>query len=82
MGHLLGGLVGLDDFIFAHCKESAQEIVIKKTKESLGLTMTDNGAGNNFIKRIKENSVVSNIPIIEVKYRYTHNLYTNECSVL
>ena len=64
MAHLKGGKIGLDDFIFAHCKGSAQEIVIKKTKESLGLTMTDNGAGYNFIQGIKENSVVSNIPSI------------------
>ena len=72
MGHLIGGLIGLDDFIFAHCKGSAQEIVIKKCKDSLGLTMTDNGAGYNFIEGIEENSVVSNIPSIEVKYIFMY----------
>ena len=72
MGHVLGGQIGQDDFIFAHCKGSAQEIMIKKSKDSLGLTMTDNGADYNFIKRIRENSVASNIPSIEVKYLYIH----------
>ena len=32
----------------------------------MGLTITDNGAGYAFIKRIKEGSIISNIEYIEV----------------
>lgn len=39
---------------------------MQKTEDSLGLTITDNGAGYSFIKRIKEGSVISNIPHIKV----------------
>jgi len=66
MSHLLGGQIGLDDFIFAHRKGRAKEIEITKTEDALGLTITDNGAGYAFIKRIKEGSIISNIPYIEV----------------
>ena len=69
MGHLLGGQIGLDDFIFAHRKGRAKEIEITKTEDALGLTITDNGAGYAFIKRIKEGSIISNIPYIEVTQR-------------
>ena len=69
MGHLLGGQIGLDDFIFAHRKGRAKEIEITKTEDALGLTITDNGAGYAFIKRIKEGSIISNIPYIEVAQR-------------
>jgi len=66
MTHLLGGAIGLDDFIFAHCKGRAKEIEITKSGNALGLTITDNGAGYAFIKRIKEGSVMSEVPYIEV----------------
>ena len=66
MSKLLGGAIGLDDFIFAHCKGRPKEIEITKSADALGLTITDNGAGYAFIKRIKEGSVMSNIPYIEV----------------
>ena len=56
----------MDDFIFAHRKGRAKEIEITKTEDALGLTITDNGAGYAFIKRIKEGSIISNIPYIEV----------------
>ena len=74
MGHVLGeGTNGQsDDFFFAHCKGSTNEIVLKKSQNSLGLTMSDNGAGNNFIAGIEENSVVSNIPSIEVNYIFMY----------
>ena len=54
MGHLLGGQIGLDDFIFAHRKGRAKEIEITKSEDALGLTITDNGAGYAFIKIIKQ----------------------------
>ena len=69
MSHLLGGQIGLDDFVFAHRKGRAKEIEISKTEDALGLTITDNGAGYAFIKRIKEGSIISNIPYIEVRER-------------
>ncbi|VVC96303.1 PDZ domain-containing protein GIPC3 [Leptidea sinapis] len=66
MKKLLGGQIGLEDFIFAHRKGRPKEVEIVKTEDSLGLTITDNGAGYSFIKRIKEGSIVARIPHIEV----------------
>lgn len=66
MKKLLGGQIGLEDFIFAHRKGRPKEIEIVKTEEALGLTITDNGAGYAFIKRIKEGSIVAGIPHIDV----------------
>lgn len=66
MTKLLGGQIGLDDFIFAHKKGRPKEIEIVKTQDALGLTITDNGAGYSFIKRIKEASIIDNIPHIHV----------------
>lgn len=43
MSKLLGGQIGLDDFIFAHRKGRPKEIEIVKTEDALGLTITDNG---------------------------------------
>ena len=54
MNRLLGGQIGLEDFIFAHRKGQAKEIEVVKNEDALGLTITDNGAGYAFIKRIKE----------------------------
>jgi len=66
MTKLLGGQIGLDDFIFAHKKGRPKEIEIVKSENSLGLTITDNGAGYAFIKRIKEGSIIDKIPHIGV----------------
>lgn len=66
MKKLLGGQIGLEDFIFAHRKGRPKEIEIVKTEDALGLTITDNGAGYAFIKRIKEGSIVAKISHIEV----------------
>lgn len=43
MSKLLGGQIGLDDFIFAHRKGRPKEIEIVKSEDALGLTITDNG---------------------------------------
>lgn len=67
MTKLLGGQIGLDDFIFAHKKARPKEIEIIKSQDALGLTITDNGAGYAFIKRIKEGSIIDSIPHIQVK---------------
>ncbi|XP_021918547.1 PDZ domain-containing protein GIPC3 [Zootermopsis nevadensis] len=66
MTKLLGGQIGLDDFIFVHRKGRPKEIEITKTEDALGLTITDNGAGYAFIKRIKEGSVIDTIKHIQV----------------
>lgn len=44
---------------------------ITKTEEALGLTITDNGTGYAFIKRIKEGSVIDNIKAIQVRCNKT-----------
>ncbi|XP_029156163.1 PDZ domain-containing protein GIPC3 [Nylanderia fulva] len=66
MTELLGGQIGVGDFIFAHKKGRPKEIELVKTDDALGLTITDNGAGYAFIKRIKEGSVIDRIKVIEV----------------
>lgn len=43
-----------------------KEIEIVKSEDALGLTITDNGAGLAFIKRIKEGSIIDSIPHIQV----------------
>jgi len=62
MTRLLGGQLGLDDFIFAHIRGQPKVVDIDKTEDALGLTITDNGAGLAFIKGIKEGSVIAKIP--------------------
>ncbi|KAG8227253.1 hypothetical protein J437_LFUL003984 [Ladona fulva] len=66
MSKLLGGQIGLEDFIFVHRKGRPKEIEITKTEDALGLTITDNGAGYAFIKRIREGSLIHTIKCIEV----------------
>ncbi|XP_049783039.1 PDZ domain-containing protein GIPC1 isoform X2 [Schistocerca cancellata] len=66
MSKLLGGQIGLDDFIFVHRKGRPKEIEITKSEDALGLTITDNGAGYAFIKRIKEGSIIDGINVIQV----------------
>jgi len=66
MNKLLGGQIGLDDFIFAHRKGRPKEIEITKFEDALGLTITDNGAGYAFIKRIKEGSIIDRMKYINV----------------
>ncbi|XP_029644137.1 PDZ domain-containing protein GIPC3 [Octopus sinensis] len=66
MTKLLGGQIGLEDFIFVHLKGQPKEIDITKTEDALGLTITDNGNGYAFIKRIKENSTMDKMPQVKV----------------
>lgn len=49
MTKLLGGQIGLDDFIFAHIKGRPKEIELVKSEEALGLTITDNGKRRRMI---------------------------------
>ncbi|XP_074732460.1 PDZ domain-containing protein GIPC2 [Strix uralensis] len=64
MDKLLGAQIGLEDFIFAHIKGQRKEVEILKTDDVLGLTITDNGTGCPFIKRIKEGSLMDQIKVI------------------
>jgi len=66
MSRLLGGQIGLDDFLFAHVKGEAKTVKILKDGPALGLTISDNGAGYAFIKKIREDSIMSRIPNIGV----------------
>ncbi|KAM7371757.1 hypothetical protein PAMP_008967 [Pampus punctatissimus] len=66
MDKLLGGQIGLEDFIFAHIKGQRKEIEVFKGEDALGLTITDNGAGYAFIKRIREGSIIHQIQVINV----------------
>ncbi|XP_051685613.2 PDZ domain-containing protein GIPC3 [Oryctolagus cuniculus] len=64
MQKLLGGQIGLEDFIFAHVRGETKEVEVTKTEDALGLTITDNGAGYAFIKRIKEGSLINRIQAV------------------
>ncbi|XP_020824863.1 LOW QUALITY PROTEIN: PDZ domain-containing protein GIPC3 [Phascolarctos cinereus] len=64
MQKLLGGQIGLEDFIFAHVRGETKEVEVTKTEDALGLTITDNGAGYAFIKRIKEGSIINRIEAV------------------
>ncbi|KAJ8377639.1 hypothetical protein AAFF_G00254840 [Aldrovandia affinis] len=66
MEKLLGGQIGLEDFIFAHVKGQKKEVDVFKGEDALGLTITDNGAGYAFIKRIREGSIIDRIQVISV----------------
>ncbi|XP_053549302.1 PDZ domain-containing protein GIPC2 [Bombina bombina] len=66
MDKLLGGQIGLEDFIFAHIKGTKKEVDVLKSEDALGLTITDNGAGIAFIKRIKEDSTIDRVKVINV----------------
>jgi PDZ domain-containing protein GIPC len=85
MSKLLGGQIGLDDFIFAHRKGRPKEIEIIKSEDALGLTITDNGAGYAFIKRIKEGSIIDKIPHIQVSFfveQRNEKYFKNFCFIL
>lgn len=51
----------------------AKEIEITKSEDALGLTITDNGAGYAFIKRIKEGSIIDRIKYINVSVTSLRN---------
>jgi hypothetical protein len=61
MGRLLGGQIGLDDFLFAHvkAKSSLKQAKVNKSGPALGLTISDNGAGFAFVKKIREDSIMA-----------------------
>lgn len=61
MSRLLGGQIGLDDFLFAHVKGETKSVKVHKNGPALGLTISDNGAGYAFIKKIREDSIMSKV---------------------
>ncbi|XP_077627220.1 PDZ domain-containing protein GIPC2 isoform X1 [Crocuta crocuta] len=64
MERLLGSQIGLEDFIFAHVKGIQKEVSVHKSEDSLGLTITDNGTGYAFIKRIKDGSLIDSVKTV------------------
>ena len=62
MSSLLGAQIGLEDFIFAHIKGKSKKVTVKKAEPSLGLTITDNGTGHAFVKRIRDTSIIAGFP--------------------
>ena len=66
MSRLLGGQIGLDDFLFAHVKGDAKTVKVSKDGPALGLTISDNGAGYAFIKKIRDDSIMARVEGINV----------------
>lgn len=63
-----------------------KEIELVKSEDALGLTITDNGSGYAFIKRVKEGSVIDGISHIQVIMIgltvFTHLLVIFTCTYL
>jgi len=66
MTRLLGGQIGLDDFLFAHVKGDVKTAKVNKDGPALGLTISDNGAGYAFIKKIRDDSIMSRAKAVVV----------------
>eukprot|EP00056_Hartaetosiga_gracilis_P016197 m.4233 g.4233 ORF g.4233 m.4233 type:complete len:292 (+) comp3845_c0_seq1:128-1003(+) len=66
MSRLLGGQIGLDDFLFAHVKGKTKTVKVVKDGPALGLTISDNGAGYAFIKKIREGSLMHRVADVAV----------------
>lgn len=58
MSALLGNHLSLDDLIVVHMCGSGKDLNLKKTQEYLGLTITDNGHGRAFVKKVKSNDTL------------------------
>ncbi|XP_014228737.1 PDZ domain-containing protein GIPC3 [Trichogramma pretiosum] len=66
MSQVVSGEIGLNDFIFVHVKGRAKEIELVKTEQTLGLTLADNGQGCVFVKRIRPNSIMDRLRVVQV----------------
>ncbi|XP_075241149.1 PDZ domain-containing protein GIPC3-like isoform X2 [Convolutriloba macropyga] len=65
--NLLGGQIMLTDFIYVHLKSRMKKrVIVNKADSALGLTITDNGVGVAFIKRIREGSIISRLSNVKV----------------
>lgn len=67
MTRLLGGQIGLDDFLFAHVKGEEKATKVNKDGPALGLTISDNGAGYAFIKKIREDSIMVSVALASAR---------------
>lgn len=77
MDKLLGGQIGLEDFIFAHIRGIKKEVEVFKSEEALGLTITDNGAGYAFIKvrtagSSRCDAIIVSFLLIELVFMWTN----------
>lgn len=55
MSALLGNYLSYGDLIVVHMCGKTKELNLMKTQEYLGLTITDNGNGRAFVKKVKPN---------------------------
>lgn len=55
MNSLLGNYLSLGDLIVVHMCGQSKDVNLIKTQEYLGLTITDNGQGRAFVKKVKSN---------------------------
>lgn len=53
MNSLLGNYLSMGDLIVVHMCGSGKDLNLRKTQEYLGLTITDNGHGRAFVKKVK-----------------------------
>ena len=60
--------------LFTSIQGRPKEIEVEKNEDALGLTITDNGAGYAFIKRIRENSIISRLDCVQVIQIHLHIL--------
>ena len=58
--------------LFTSIQGRPKEIEVEKNEDALGLTITDNGAGYAFIKRIRENSIISRLDCVQVIQIHLH----------
>uniref|UniRef100_A0A7E4VHD0 PDZ domain-containing protein n=1 Tax=Panagrellus redivivus TaxID=6233 RepID=A0A7E4VHD0_PANRE len=59
MEALLTSNLKLNDFIFAHVRGTRKEVTLTKTDAMLGVTLSDNGFGKVFIKRLHPKSIAA-----------------------
>ncbi|GMR41576.1 hypothetical protein PMAYCL1PPCAC_11771 [Pristionchus mayeri] len=57
MDHLLSSSLGLGDVIYVHLVGETITKKFTKNENNIGLTITDNGAGRAFIKRVRDGSI-------------------------
>ena len=58
--------LSINSIVYIFVLGRPKEVEVTKSDDALGLTITDNGAGYAFIKRIREDSVISKLDCIQV----------------
>ena len=62
MTKLLGGQIMFGDFLYVHLSTpSTTMIEVEKTSQMFGLTITDNGNGQAFVKGKRANSILEHV---------------------